>query len=366
MALGKPPAHSYNKRKALPRGALCPRQRALCFPLDQTRGMAFNFCRIAENCMETGSGLMESIKDLGESPVAVPDLLVELPHWSSVFRRNLLDLLRPKQQPPLRLSSKPAAFWPDVFVQLTCPGAVFWSLRSTMALCFLMLWASSIIWARRPQIALRTSFSHEDVIYYQPAELLPPLDTGGVHPKQSMRGDPVYAPQPIISVPREADNHQQTIVTPPNVKLDHDVPLPNVVSWPKTPLAMPIAATERNNLSKAPSLDTAVVEPPPDVKLASSRNAMRSLQPSVVQPCSPAGCLHAPLGRHEHCADPGDCPRTSVGGRGATSRGWAVRRTRPSLCSRAASAIGLGHRHGKFRRPSHCAWSCSRLWRVRR
>lgn len=237
---------------------------------------------------------MESVNDLGEGPVAVPHLLVELPHWPSVFRRNLLDLLLPQQQPPLHLSSKPAAFWPDVFVQHRLPWRRFLESAFYHGLVLLMLWASSILWARRPQIALRTSFSHEDVIYYQPAELLPPLDTGGVHPKQSMRGDPVYAPQPIISVPKEADNHRQTIVTPPNVKLDHDVPLPNVVSWPKTPLAVPIAATQRNDLAKAPSLDTPVVAPPPDVKLASSRNAMRGLQPAVVQP---APLLDAPSRR---------------------------------------------------------------------
>ena len=227
---------------------------------------------------------MESITDLGESPVAVPGFLIELPPWRSVFRRNLLDLLRPQRQPPLRLASKPATFWPDVFVHSHLPWRRFLESALYHGLAFLMLWASSIIWARRPQIALRPAFSHEDVIYYRASELLPPLDTGGAHPKQSVRGDPAYAPQPIISVPREADNRRQTIVTPPHLKLDHDVPLPNVVSWPKTPLAVPIAAAERKTLSKAPSMDAAVVEPPPDVKLASSRNAMHSLQPAAVQP----------------------------------------------------------------------------------
>src|ERR1017187_8955252 len=188
--------------------------------------------------METGSGLMESITDLGESPVAVPGFLIELPPWRSFFRRNLLDLLRPQRQPPLRLASKPATFWPDVFVHSHLPWRRFLESALYHGLAFLMLWASSIIWARRPQIALRPAFSHGDVIYYRASELLPPLDTGGAHPKQSVRGDPAYAPQPIISVPREADNRRQTIVTPPHLKLDHDVPLPNGVSWPKTPLAV--------------------------------------------------------------------------------------------------------------------------------
>ena len=234
--------------------------------------------------METGSGLLESVVDLGNSPVAAPTLLVELPPWHRVFRRNLLDLLRPQAQPPLRLASKPATFWPDVFVPSHLPWRRFLESSLYHGIAFLMLWGASVIWFRRPQIAMHPVFTHEDVIYYQASELLPPLDTGGAHPKQSVKGDPAYAPQPIISVPREADNRRQTIVTPPKVKLDHDVPLPNVVAWQRTLPAAPITATERATLSKTPTLDAPVVAPPPDVKLASSRNAIRSLQPAVVEP----------------------------------------------------------------------------------
>ncbi len=227
---------------------------------------------------------MEPAVDLGESPVTAPTLLIELPSWHSVFRRNLSDLFRPPHQPPLRLASKPADFWPDIFVPSRLPWGRFLESSLFHILFAAMLWGASLLWARRPQIVMQPVFSHQDVIYYQASELLPPLDTGSVRPRQSVRGEPAYAPQPIISVPREADNHRQTVVTPPNLKLDHDVPLPNVVSWPKTALAVPIAATARTVLSKVRSLDASVVEPPPDVRLASSRQAMRSLQPAVVQP----------------------------------------------------------------------------------
>ncbi len=234
--------------------------------------------------METGSGLVESVVELGESPVTAPHLLVELPPWHQVFRRNLLDLLRPQQNPPLRLASKPAAFWPDVFVQSYLPWRRFGESTLYHGLALLMLWGASIIWFRRPQVVMRPVFSHEDVIFYRASELLPPLNTGGMRPKQSVKGDPALAPQPIISVPREADNRRQTIVAPPKLKLDHDVPLPNVVAWSKVAPAAPITATERTVLSKAQSLTAQVVEPPPDVKLASSRDVMRSLQPAAVQP----------------------------------------------------------------------------------
>lgn len=232
------------------------------------------------------SGPVESVTmmDLGESPVAPPSLLVDLPPWRDVFRRNLLDLLSPKQLPPLRLASKPADFWPDVFVPSHLPWRRFSESAFYHGLVVLLLLASSWLWASRPRIAVDPALSHEDVIYYQASELLPPLDTGAVHPRRSVKGDPAYAPQPIISVPREASNQRQTIVAPPALKLDHDVPLPNVVSWPKAPLAVPIAATERTVLAKSQSLDAPVVEPPPDVKMASSRHAIRSSQPAAVQP----------------------------------------------------------------------------------
>src|SRR5205807_5665013 len=97
---------------------------------------------------------------------------------------------------------------------------------------------------------------HAQVVYYQPEEYLPPLDTRDSqappapaadqsaaqkpdaeknNEKAARKPDPEFAPQPIISVPPEADNRSQTIVTPPNIKLKRDVPLPNIVAWSNHP-----------------------------------------------------------------------------------------------------------------------------------
>ena len=91
------------------------------------------------------------------------------------------------------------------------------------------------------------AFNRADVIYYAPSEYLPPLDTGGARKTLPQKGEPEYAPQPIISVPPEADNRTQTIVTPSDVKLNHDVPLPNIVAWSQTQAqpAVPLASTAR-------------------------------------------------------------------------------------------------------------------------
>ncbi len=90
----------------------------------------------------------------------------------------------------------------------------------------------SAFWPNQPQAVEPSAFNHNDVVYYSANEYLPPVNTGG-RMKRPEKGQPAYAKQPIISVPREADNRSQTIVAPPNLKLDHDVPMPNIVSWPE-------------------------------------------------------------------------------------------------------------------------------------
>jgi TonB family protein len=230
-------------------------------------------------------GLGESVLETREGPRAAPALLVELPPWHKVFLRNLGDTLWPRRQPPLRLASKPSDFWPDVFVKSRLPWGRFLESALYHTAAILTVWAGSLIWPQRVQTTAQAAFRHDDVIYYEPSEYLQSLDTGGAKAPAPQKGQPVYAPQPIISVPPEADNHTQTIVTPPNIKLNHDVPLPNVVAWPKTPQAMPIAATEREVAeTKAPDLNVPVVAPPPDVQLASSNRVMSAPQPAVVEP----------------------------------------------------------------------------------
>lgn len=117
---------------------------------------------------------MEPVVELTDAPA----LLVELPSGFGVFRRNLLDLFRPQPLPPLRLASKPADFWPDVFVPNRLPWRYFSESGVYHVVFALMLWGSSIIWARRPQIVMQPVFTHQDVIYYQASELLPPSIPG--------------------------------------------------------------------------------------------------------------------------------------------------------------------------------------------
>jgi TonB family protein len=148
--------------------------------------------------------------------------------------------------------------------------------------------------------------THSDVIYYSPSEYLPPLDTGGPRKPLPQKGEPEYAPQPIISVPPEADNRSQTIVTPTDVKLNRDVPLPNIIAWAKPDPAVPLASTTGaatrslpalpatvvapapeimpSDRQRSPSLSQTVVAPAPDVNLESTARSLQAPQAAVVQP----------------------------------------------------------------------------------
>jgi TonB family protein len=172
-----------------------------------------------------------------------------------------------------------------VFVTRRLPWRRFFESALYHVAVFLVVWGAAQVWPQRRQVMDRPVFDPADVIYYDASEYLPPLDTGGKHIYLPVKGDPEYAPQPIISVPPEADNRTQTIVTPPEVKLTHDVPVPNIVAWSPTPSAVPLAATARSAAElKLPTLPTTVVAPAPEVGDVSAARALNAPQPAVIAP----------------------------------------------------------------------------------
>jgi protein TonB len=244
--------------------------------------------------------LLEPTIEPAPEAASVLALLVSLPPWHYVFLQNLRDLFRPRQQTSFDPSSQPGPFWPDVFVASHLP----WSRFAQSVLCHLLviaaLWASVQLWPQKPEVVITPAFNRADVIYYAPSEYLPPLDTGGARKTLPQKGEPEYAPQPIISVPPEADNRTQTIVTPSDVKLNHDVALPNIVAWSQTQAqpAVPLASTAAN--LRVPALSVAVVAPMAEAMPANSQRAPAFSQ-NVVAPApdvnaQPSGrALQAPL-----------------------------------------------------------------------
>lgn len=227
-----------------------------------------------------------------EIPQSAPELrlLVELPSRPRVFFGNLRDLFFPRPLPPLELSSAPAPFWHDVFVVRPLPWTRFVQSGGLHVVAFALLIGFTRFFALQPQVIAKPKFDSSQVVYYEPSEYLPPLDTRSEQPSQPKPADPEIAAQPIISVPREADNRSQTIVTPPNVKLKRDVALPNIVAWSdkmqKPQLAIPpVPLTPAAEITRiAPQMENAVAAPPPDAAHLTHRRDLPTLQTSVVAP----------------------------------------------------------------------------------
>ena len=231
--------------------------------------------------MKLGLELEESVL---EPVIPAPVFLVELESRRSAFFGNLRDFFWTPRRPPLHLLSVPAAPWPDVFV----PTAIPWGGFSSSLVGHLALIAAVFSMVRlvpdRTTLVDHPVLTRHDVIYYTPAEYLAPLDTGSAPAEKSEKGDPEFSPQPIISVPPQADNHVQTIVTPPHVKLDRDLPMPNIVAWSQPQQSVPLGATARNAADrKAPSLTAAVVAPTPEVGRSLDRPS-QTLASDVVAP----------------------------------------------------------------------------------
>lgn len=219
-------------------------------------------------------------------PDAVPELLVQHAPWWENFLANLRDSIAPSRLAELELQSAPAAFWDDVFVHRPLPWRRFLESGAYHVLGLGALLLLSRLAALEPRVAEQPKFDHSQVIYYQASEYLPPLDTRRETAKQASVADPEYSRQPIISVPPEADNHSQTIVTAPNVRIRHDVRLPNVVAW-SDPAPMPIApapVVRAAGISRITAqLESQVVAPPPDARFE-DRREIHDLTTNVIAP----------------------------------------------------------------------------------
>lgn len=207
-------------------------------------------------------------------------LLVEHDPASPEFRQGVRETLHPRavtQPSGLELN-----LWNDVFVERSLPWSRFAQSAVLHGCALALIWALSLAWLREQKI-LTTPFDKSSLITYSPEEYLPPLDTGTVEMPKPQTGDPAFAKQPILSVPREADNHSQTIVAPPDLKLDHDVPMPNIVATAAVAPIVPLnAAASLSN--RTPSLDQQVVAPSPEVALDRNRITQAALRSDVVPP----------------------------------------------------------------------------------
>src|ERR1700674_2855296 len=218
-------------------------------------------------------------------------LLVERDPASPGFRSGVRAALRPAPHAALRPTELPGSeedevdLWRDFFVQQKLPWGRFLqsALLHTAAVAF--IWTISLSWIRQQRILDHATFDRSSLVTYSPEEYLPPLDTGASESPKAQKGDPTYAKQPILSVPREADNRSQTVVVPPDLKLDRDVPLPNIVATGAIVPAVPLDATRPSlSLSRIVAPETEVVAPAPDVQFARDHVVQAAMKSDVVAP----------------------------------------------------------------------------------
>ena len=229
--------------------------------------------------------------------VRPPALLIELAPASHVFLDNLGDLLLRRQPKLPALTSRPAPFWPDVFVAAGLPWRQLF--RSWLFHLFVVvaIWGVSVTWLPRHAITVRSGLDKTELTYYSVSEYLPALDTGAPPEKKIERkGEPAHAKQRIISLPPAPDNFRQTIVSPNSVKLPREVQVPNIVAWTPVPSPVPIAAaTASMSRLTLPRVDVTPVAPPPDVASLSHTRLPSAGAPSAVEPPPSTETAHSNL-----------------------------------------------------------------------
>jgi TonB family protein len=231
-----------------------------------------------------------------ESPVKkLLRLLVERDPASAEFRSGVRAVLRPDVPGESLVNSSPVnssaklsnnneyGMWQDVFVEQELPWRRFLQSALLHTAAIALIWAISLSWIRQQKILDRAAFDRTSLVTYSPQEYLKPLDTGASRAQKVQKGDPIYAKQPIISVPREADNRSQTIVAPPDLKLNHDVAIPNIVATGAVVPAVPLDATHAS-LSRIVAPETQVVAPAPEVEFAPDRVVRAAMKSDVIAP----------------------------------------------------------------------------------
>jgi TonB family protein len=205
-----------------------------------------------------------------------PKFLPQLEPRGKVFFRNLADILFFRNPPAVVITAKPGRFWSDVFVddRLSARALADSALLHVFLVVVIIGITETYFTWRPPE--LHDAFSHTKLTYYEVSEYLPEVNTSEkpklTAPRKPARAgapaapaDPTYAKQEIISVPPNPDNLKQTIVTPSQVRIDQDVPLPNIVT------AQPPKATDVLQVANRP---VPKLETPPEILAPKLKVAM--------------------------------------------------------------------------------------------
>src|SRR5581483_4379878 len=279
----------------------------------EERILSWAIIRARSTLVYMDSGLGES-RQVTSPRAAEPELrlLTELSPWHREFLENLADTLLRRRPERVWTTSPPAKFWPDVFVPGDFPWARMCHSASlhVLALALLIAVTHLFIAVQQRQVKLR---SPDTVLHYDLSEYLPPINTGSPPAPKPRHGEPLLAKQQIISLPPRPDNFEQTIVSPIDVKLPANVPLPNIVAWTNTPAPPSADALRKTSQLKLPQALPNVIAPPPQPQEL-DRRALPQVARNVIGP-APGEAALTPEARFRPLNDaviaPPDAPDTA-------------------------------------------------------
>jgi GAF domain len=285
--------------------------------------------------------------------VPPPKLLLELePRWQA-FIGNLTDLLFPPQIPPLKLTSRPAPFWPDVLVPSEPAWEGFYQSLLVHVSLVAMLGLIEFGLSQRPLLRQsRLTVNKTDTVYYLPPEYLRALRGESEPTPKSERS---LAKPRVISVRRDSARHTQKSIAPPPLHLK-DSRFRITAYNPVTP-AVPFSATKQSPKSTRATSEAAIA-PPPDTSAMSRAQRMTLGTSQAVAPApsvDPSASQRAGISLgHQNVVGP--APEISGGGQRSLSgspqatldrAGTLVVPPAPSLdgSTRQTAGISLGHQN---------------------
>jgi hypothetical protein len=206
-------------------------------------------------------------------------LLIELEPRHRVFVQNLADLLLSRRPPQLRLTSRPARYWNDVFVPTGAPWSAFAeSMLLHLLLVVLVVWGQSRVWTS-VELFPQQRARHTPITYYPPKPSFRAAESRAPSVRARVKHTQPAAHQPAMRV---TPQQTHSIVTPPDIK-QATAPPPNLPgSYTVTPtVPFPATSNLRRNASAG---NSGVVAPAPQIDQA----AVRRMAPPHASAVAPA------------------------------------------------------------------------------
>lgn len=173
------------------------------------------------------------------SPVVREPSLQFLVQWENpawAFFTNFLAMIR--KEPELQFASSDDIL-SQCFVDSPFPKRGMFDSALGHAFAVVAIWGITMAW-NPPHVEFRDPMSDSRLTYYVVSEYLPEVNSDATvsdalrqrarRSEEDRAADPAWARQEIISLPPEPDNRSQTIITDNPMRIDRDIPLPNIAA----------------------------------------------------------------------------------------------------------------------------------------